>query len=166
MKDFEKHFWDRVDRSGGLDACWPWMGHRMPAGYGQVWFCGKTRQATHVACELVGKELPAGLFWLHDCDNPPCCNPAHLFAGTNKDNRQDCKRKERTPVGDRHGTHTHPESRLTGEKNHKAKLTWRSVRRMRHMYGAGVAKAELARKFGVTHQNVSMVVGNKYWKEL
>ena len=32
---------------------------------------------------------------LHGCDNPPCCNPAHLSAGTMQDNNQDKERKGR-----------------------------------------------------------------------
>jgi hypothetical protein len=29
------------------------------------------------------------LYVLHHCDNPPCCNPLHLYAGTQRQNIHD-----------------------------------------------------------------------------
>ena len=88
--------WDRVDRSGGTDACWSWNGYRTELGYGQIGE-GQTLHPTHrVAWELThqAKVLP-GHVVRHDCDNPPCCNPSHLRLGTHADNVQDMIRRGR-----------------------------------------------------------------------
>lgn len=77
-----ERFWARVDTSGGLFACWPWLGGRTPGGYGQMWRDGTTVRVSHVALELAGRPLSPGLEALHSCDNPPCANPAHLSEGT------------------------------------------------------------------------------------
>jgi hypothetical protein len=51
--------------------------------------------AHRVAYELFVGPVPDGMFVCHRCDNPPCCNPAHLFIGTAKDNAVDSSNKER-----------------------------------------------------------------------
>lgn len=84
----ELWFWNRVDRSGGRDACWPWLGRIMAArgGYGRLKFKGRMVGAHRMALFLASGEDRAGEFACHRCDNPICCNPEHLFWGTPKDN--------------------------------------------------------------------------------
>lgn len=41
---------------------------------------------------------PAPLVIRHTCDNPPCCNPAHLVPGTYQDNARDCVERGRHPT--------------------------------------------------------------------
>src|ERR1035437_6125251 len=77
-------FWSKVDRLGGPDACWPWMGARDQDGYGLFRPPKATRRPTQrahrFALELkLGRPLAPGMQARHAvCDNPPCCNPAHL----------------------------------------------------------------------------------------
>jgi hypothetical protein len=91
----ERRFWGRVDKSAGPDACWPWTGSRRGGGYGRVTVNGRSTSASRVAYELTHGTIPDGKHVCHTCDNPPCCNPAHLWVGTPADNTRDMLSKGR-----------------------------------------------------------------------
>lgn len=86
-------FWNRVKGTG---HCWLWTGCRNDDGYGVVRFNGGMCKAHVVAWFLTNGLIPDGLDVLHECDNPPCVNPDHLFLGTNADNCRDRQAKGRT----------------------------------------------------------------------
>jgi hypothetical protein len=96
------YFWPHFDRSGGVDACWPWARSCVTTtGYGQInnkAFGG--RWSTHVlAFVLTYGPVPDGHFVDHTCHNDdltcgggitcchrPCGNPRHLRPATNREN--------------------------------------------------------------------------------
>jgi hypothetical protein len=88
-----------IDKSGGADACWPWTDaasfHR---GYG-MFRTGWKRPlmpAHRAVYEVVhGITLTSDNVIMHSCDNPPCCNPAHLTLGTHMTNHHDMVAKGR-----------------------------------------------------------------------
>jgi len=92
--DDPKQFWARVDISED-DECWEWKRGKFYDGYGQVKWNGHGTRAHRVAWELIYGPILEGLLVCHTCDNPPCCNPSHLFLGTQKDNIQDAIHKGR-----------------------------------------------------------------------
>ena len=98
-----ERFWNKIDRREP-NECWPWIGG-ISRGYGHwsFWESGKCRSTTshRKAWELANGPIPAGLFVLHRCDNPPCCNPAHLWLGTHADNMADKVAKGRQWRGGR-----------------------------------------------------------------
>lgn len=79
-------FWARVDKSGGPDACWEWQGSKQALGYGQVGWKGRVLVAHRLAYTLTHGPIPEGMQVHHKCNNPPCCNPSHLEAVTQKAN--------------------------------------------------------------------------------
>lgn len=132
-------FLAQLDLSGGLGACWLWLGVRNDRGYGSLQFRRRVEGAHRVAWMLFQGEIPPDLHVCHHCDCPACCNPAHLFLGTRRDNMRDMLRKERgvwsthperMPRGGGHWTRLHPEQLARGDKH------WT------HLYPDRVARGE------------------------
>lgn len=146
----EERFWSKVERRTARE-CWPWIASRFHFGHGQVGIGGKHTTAHRIAWELTNGAIPDGLCVLHSCDNPPCCNPRHLFLGTRGDNAQDRKNKRRTP---------------TGEKNINAKLTETEVRAMFVMERAGYSISEIAAIVQTTYSNVQNILDGRRWSHL
>ncbi len=96
IRQNDDSFWSRVDRREP-DECWPWLGARRGRmGYGLFGFKHRRAVPAHRMAYLLSKgDIPKGMFVCHSCDNPPCCNPAHLWLGTHADNMADRHAKGR-----------------------------------------------------------------------
>ena len=85
--------------------CWEWQLGRDSVGYGRMKVSMGSRDAfrnvsSHrYAWELWEGPIPHGMNVLHRCDNRRCCNPAHLFLGTQQENMLDMYAKGRGPKG-------------------------------------------------------------------
>lgn len=166
-------FWSKVSR-GATDACWEWRASRNGQGYGEFGLRDRNVKAHRVSYVIANGSIQDDLDVLHTCDNPPCCNPAHLFQGTHTDNMQDMLHKgrhglkshpERAARGERHGIHTHIESRPRGEKNGNAKLTIEQVAQIRELRKQGVLQRVLATMFGVSVSEISLIDRGEHWKQ-
>jgi len=158
--DDPERFWSLVDRSGGPESCWPWTGGLNEFGYGLVYINGKTFTAHRHAWRLTHGEPPVDLCCCHACDRPICCNPTHLWLGTNEENIADRHAKGRSLPPRNTG-------RARGESSGVAKLTESDVRAIRADFAAGAGgRRELARRFGVTPENIDAVVQRKTWKHV
>jgi Pectobacterium phage endonuclease len=90
-------FLSKVD-IGGPDECWEWTGSRHPVGHGRLRIGGRTgtiEYAHRLAWLLWVGEIPPQMQIRHTCDNPPCCNPAHLLLGTQAENCLDMVKRRR-----------------------------------------------------------------------
>jgi hypothetical protein len=176
----EDRFWEKVDQSAGPDACWPWIGALFRSTkarefwYGQFQLDGSPRLAHRVAWLLVNGEIPDGIKVLHTCDNPPCCNPTHLFLGTTLDNNRDMMAKGRgrfpgprvPAAGNKNGSRTKPESRPRGESHPKTNLTNDQVVEMRRLHHEGVKQVRLAERYGIDKTVVSKIITRRTWTHL
>jgi hypothetical protein len=168
-------FWGKVDDGGGPDACWPWLGGFFAGKrYGQfMWAPGDNRRAHRVAWELTHGAIPAGWVIAHTCDNPPCCNPAHLWLATVAQNNQDRDRKGRASQGDAHWLRRNPERAAAcgfggrpGEANNAARLTEDAVRAIRRAHADGEMGVSIAKRFSVSPTTVCNIVKKTRWKHV
>lgn len=76
--------------------CIEWTGTCLPKGYGTFCLAGGRFLAHRVAFVHSGGVLTAEQpDVLHTCDNPRCCNPAHLRRGNDMENAGEMSRKGR-----------------------------------------------------------------------
>lgn len=94
QKPLGDRFWSKVDILD-RESCWNWIGCVSGFGHGRFNYDGKSMIASRMAWILSGQSIPRGLYVLHKCDNPKCCNTDHLWLGTKKDNTQDMMKKGR-----------------------------------------------------------------------
>lgn len=137
-----ERFWAKVDRSGGPDACWPWtagLADKLhPYGAFRV-DNDRVSQAHIVAFELANGPVPVGKEVCHRCDQPPCCNPAHLFAGTHHENMLDAHEKGRL-------------KQVRGSAHWAYKIDREQLVQLRSQ---GLTQRQIAKVFGVSQAAVS-----------
>lgn len=161
--------WASVDQSGGPNTCWPWMGTRdRKFGHGRIRVGARKIIASRVAWELTRGPIPDGLDVLHSCDHGPCCNPAHLFLGTQADNNADMVRKGRHSHGATHAAASDPHfgEWARGESNPNARMTQDRVRAMRQARARGATLPDLVRAFGVSKSTAHAIVTGATWRHV
>lgn len=142
------NFWLKVKVS---DECWPWQeGLSDPGGYGKTTVDDTSEYAHRVAWELFHNEkIPDGMCVLHTCDNPPCCNPFHLFLGTKGENNTDRANKGRS-------------NNVRGEKHWNARIPDTVIVQMRELYATGnYTHKQLGEIFHTSTAYVSKVLNGK-----
>ena len=144
----ELRFWGRVNKNTP-SGCWVWLGCVDKWGYGDLSWGGKHLQAHRVAWILLNGD-PGKMDVLHKCNTPPCCNPEHLYLGTDIENAKDRK--------------------AVGAQHVEAKLTPDQVRAIRAEYvmynkrrGNGPA---LAAKYGVSVSAITAITSGRTWKSV
>jgi hypothetical protein len=159
-------FWRRVN-IGLKTECWNWTKGRKRRGdigslgtYGIVWFNGIQHGCHRVAYMLSHGSISSGKIICHTCDNPTCCNPAHLYAGTPTDNVRDATERGRL-------IHEH------GVDRYNAILTEQNVKDIRAAYVKGhklrpssCDMYKLAAKYHVCPNMIFTIIHRQRWKHV
>lgn len=146
-------------RIGESDECWEWAGSFYRNGYGQwqhsfngLHFAGNAHRRSFI---LFNGD-PGDLKVCHRCGNRKCCNPNHLYAGTQKQNYLDSVR---------HGTAKNPPKQL-GEKNYFSKLTKEEVVQIREHIRKKEKDLEIAKLYNVSKDCIYRIRTKKSWSWL
>jgi hypothetical protein len=177
-------FWSRVKKSQD-DQCWDWTGTITHDGYGRILVYTKgidTQYRTNRVAYFLSTGVDPGQYLVcHSCDNPLCCNPAHLWLGDNQANMLDMKKKRRgaiglksgkytkpfaTPRGDRHGSKTKPWAVRRGVSNGMAKYTEAQVLNIRRLAREGVRPKEIMAMLNIPQTTFWNIVNGRCWKHL
>ena len=154
QKNDEHLLWQKVDKKS-IDECWPWLGQVTEKGYGRVRFNGGRYYAHRVifwlqnpgVIELSAPKIDRDTvgFLLHQCDNPICCNPAHLFVGSQLENIRDRDRKNR-------------HADFSGVKNPNSKFNMEQVRLIKKQKAEGQTAKALAYQYGVSYSCIKRLL--------
>jgi hypothetical protein len=141
--------YERIDMRG-LEECWPYLGHIDKDGYGKFWVrkYNQLWPAHRYVWHIFHPGQPIADLVLHWCNNPACCNPAHLRDGSQSTNIQymyDCDRGFR------------------GEDHHLAKLTEVGVRAIRK---DNRILSDIARDYDVSSYAIWAVKKGLTWKHV
>lgn len=146
--------WSKVDKKSN-EQCWPWLGQVTEKGYGRVRFQGGRYYAHRVifylefpnAISLAAPKIDRDTqgFLLHKCDNPICCNPNHLFVGSQLDN-----------IRDRDSKNRHAD--FSGEKNPNSKFSKEQVQKMKQEKANGKTAVSIAKERGVSYSCIKRLL--------
>jgi len=130
-------------------GCIEWQGCTSD-GYGQFKIGGKNGlgfYAHRIAYWLsTGRKPPTHLQVCHHCDNPPCCNPEHLYLDTCAGNIDKAAKE-----GHMHGT---------------PKITPGDVVEIRKKGAAGMSTKELAILYSLARGTVRSILSHRTWKNI
>jgi len=130
------------------EGCWEWKRCRDRQGYG---ICTKqhgTTRAHRISYLLTHGHIPEGALVLHSCDNPPCCNPAHLRLGTHRENQAEKASKSRAMHGE-----AHPASRISDSQ-------------ARQIFEDPRPFSAIAEQYGISQGAVSLIKSGKTWRHV
>jgi hypothetical protein len=149
----KERFEAKVIAASSPNGCMLWSAsvrtHGLPYGMIGVWYGDKCkiRNAHRVSWELYRGPIPKGMKVLHECDNPRCVNPDHLFLGTQLENVHDMHQKGRGP-------------NFKGEKNPRARLSKSQIIEIRNDPRTHV---KIAANYGIGTTQVSRIKRGEQW---
>lgn len=143
--------WDRLRRRlkkvpQSLDTpCWEFQGAKDQDGYGKIRVGDEIERTHRLSFMCKHGPVEPGMVVRHKCDNPPCCNPAHLEIGTHEENMQDMVAR--------------------GRHRGNAKISSEDAADIRVAKMRGATLASLAKKYDVSESTISAVISGQNWQD-
>ena len=143
-----------------FSGCWIFTGATNDAGYGIVGM-GRRGEPNDRAHRITYRHycgpIPDGMFVCHECDTPACCNPHHMFLGTNQDNVNDMVKKGRNSPPPRN-------PHVVGSVHPRALFTEEQVRAIRADHASGKSMYRIAKETGAAQATIQRIIRGKRYK--
>lgn len=145
-EQYQETFFAKVDKNAP-GGCWLWTGCLDSWGRGALSIRGRRTFAHIISWEILRGIPRNGLHLCHTCDVRHCCNPEHLYLGTDADNNRDMRERGRAKYTTR------------------AKLTEDQVREIRRDW-TGKNAEELAGRYRISPTTIYNTATRRTWKNL
>lgn len=136
---------------GDPGQCWEWRGAIAPGGYGSFSFRAVKYRANRAALILTLGESNKDA--LHLCDNPRCCNPAHLTWGTHAENMRQAIERNRI-------------ARSSGGDHWKAQLTDEQAAEVKRRLARGEKQLAIAADLGIGRMIVTDIKRGRSYRHV
>lgn len=134
------------------DECWIWQCGKT-ARYGQIKINGIKVGVHRFSYEYFNGKIPEGMYICHQCDQPKCVNPKHLFIGSSQDNMDDKIQKGRGKY-------------CKGEKQAGSILSEQQVKEIKLKLKEGVYQRILSAEYGVSQTTIYKINQGIHWKHV
>ena len=151
-KDYDESIRNKIKNGIKIDSnnCWIWQGAKHLQGYGNIAYRGKPLLVHRISWMIFKGEIPQGMKVCHKCDVTSCCNPEHLFLGSQKDNVKDGIDKGRYA------------NRVLGKRRNK--LIYEQVQEIKKLHEEGMTRKELQIKYEIGRTCIQKIITGKSWK--
>lgn len=138
------------------NGCWIWNKALHRQGYGHFPYKRKLMLAHRLSWILFKGKISEEILVCHNCpggDNPSCCNPDHLFLGTDRDNSIDAFKKGLI-------------IRKKGSAHYFSKLTEKDIKKIRELKKLNFTHQSIGEKFGIAKSTVTGILNGRSWKHV
>lgn len=166
-RDFFEYYINKDTDSG----CWEWGGPIAAGGYPQFSRYGETFYGHRLSYRIRYGVIPKPQI-NHECDNPSCVNPDHLYSGTQSENmkdafeRNDAFREQVLSKGNEHFSSDYSPNPPSGLESNHSKFTADEVREIRRRCENGESQMKIANEYGVSDVTIYRMVNYESYQDV
>jgi len=147
----EDHFLSQIKKNENTE-CWEWTGF-LKGGYGYIRVNRKDFAVHRLMFERYKRPIPKNVNVCHSCDNTKCCNPEHLWLGTQQENIKDMINKKR-------------DKKAFGTKHHRCKINEEIARQIKIKFKEGLNMREIHRTLNISYRIVQHICTGNTWRHI